>query len=456
MQQLIGEYIRYEGVPFLTWLWIIIFTLFTLLSVRVFINIIASLRSSRQNKLTTNNDEYFPYVSIILPIYNESKVINRLLSACTSIDYPNYEIVIADDSTDEETIMKLRQWMKHHKIKIVHRNSRRGFKAGAINNALKYIHPLSQYVIIFDADYLPPPDIIKRMLKDFDDENVAAVQGYTKHILNEDKNFITRSVRMMFTYYSMIEIPGRKKIGGFIPLMGSVLMIRRDVLERVKGFNEESLTEDWDLASIIRMAGYKIVFDETIQVPAECPNSFRSLIRQQIRWSEGITRDTKRRLIKILKSKNINLVSKIDFMISGFYGLQSILGIISFLLGFVKPLLNMTILLNFGLLGHYFLYIAPNIYPLSLIIGIIVGLYKEHELSKIPWILDLIIVMSALTPFMAYGTLRGLLLNNGLWLRTPKTGEVTKGDLAGEEEPKEKEPELPVYVRPILQWTLSY
>ncbi|MGB9730048.1 MAG: glycosyltransferase [Thermoprotei archaeon] len=457
MPPLVNEYIAYEGISFLTWLWIITFTLFTLLSVRVFINIIASLRSSRQNKSAyDDNDGYLPYVSIILPIYNESRVINRLLNACTSIDYTNYEIIIADDSTDEEAIMKIRQWKKHPRIKIVHRNSRKGFKAGAVNNALKYIHPLSQYVLIFDADYVPPPDIIKKMLKHFNDERVAAVQGYTKHILNEDKNFITRSVRMMFTYYSMIEMPGRRKIGGFVPLMGSVLMIRREVLESVMGFNEKSLTEDWDLASVIRMAGYKIVFDENIQVPAECPNSFRSLIRQQIRWAEGITRDTKKRLISILKNKNINMISKIDFIISGFYGLQSILGIFSYLIGFIKPFMNINILLNLGPLGYYFLYIAPNIYPLSLITGTIIGLYKEHELSKIPWILDLIIVMSALTPFMAYGTLRGLLLDNGLWLRTPKTGEITKGDLAGEEEPKEREPEPPIYIRPILQWVLSY
>ncbi|MGC9069560.1 MAG: glycosyltransferase, partial [Thermoprotei archaeon] len=269
MPPLVNEYIAYEGISFLTWLWIITFTLFTLLSVRVFINIIASLRSSRQNKSAyDDNDGYLPYVSIILPIYNESRVINRLLNACTSIDYTNYEIIIADDSTDEEAIMKIRQWKKHPRIKIVHRNSRKGFKAGAVNNALKYIHPLSQYVLIFDADYVPPPDIIKKMLKHFNDERVAAVQGYTKHILNEDKNFITRSVRMMFTYYSMIEMPGRRKIGGFVPLMGSVLMIRREVLESVMGFNEKSLTEDWDLASVIRMAGYKIVFDENIQVPA--------------------------------------------------------------------------------------------------------------------------------------------------------------------------------------------
>ena len=150
------------------------------------------------------------------------------------------------------------------------------------------------------------------------------------------------------------------------------------------------------------------------------------------------------------------MISKIDFIISGFYGLQSILGILSYLIGFIKPFMNINILLNLGPLGYYFLYIAPNIYPLSLIIGTIIGLYKEHELSKIPWILDLIVVMSALTPFMAYGTLRGLLLDNGLWLRTPKTGEITKGDLAGEEEPREREPEPPIYIRPILQWVLSY
>ncbi len=452
----ISTIITGHGPTIFVWIWLAVYTFFTLISVRVLINIVTSLKyKPHKNKLRMTNGGYSPFVSIILPTYNEPKVINRLLSACVSIDYTNYEIIVADDSTDEETLLKLRKWQKNPKIKIIHRDTRKGYKAGAINNALKYIHPLTEYILIFDADYIPPRDIIKKMLARFDDEKVAAVQGYTQHTLNENKNYITKSVRLMFSYYCMTELVGRREINGFLPLMGSVFMIRRDILEKIGYFNESSITEDWDLASAISMAGYKIVYDENIRVPAECPSTFRSLIQQQIRWAEGITRDTKKRLISIIKDGRMSLISKIDFIISGFYGIQGILGIVSYVLAFVKNYIDITFLLTLGPIGYYYFYIVPNVYPITLIIGVIIGLYRENELSKIPWILYLIIVTSALTPFIAYGTLRGLLLNEGSWLRTPKTGEITyKGDLAGEEEPKEREPELPVYIRPILQWTL--
>jgi cellulose synthase/poly-beta-1,6-N-acetylglucosamine synthase-like glycosyltransferase len=437
--------------------WLVIYTFFTIISIRTLINIIASLKhkARREDSIKMTNGGYAPFVTIILPTYNEPKVISRLLKACTNIDYTNYEIIVADDSTDEETLLNLKKWRNNPKVKIIHRDTRKGFKAGAINNALKYINPLTEYILIFDADYIPPRNIIKRMLEHFNNEEIAAVQGYTQHTLNENKNYITKSVRLMFSYYCMTEIPGRSAINGFIPLMGSVFMIRRDILEKIGYFNESSITEDWDLAAAIRMLGYKIIYDENIKVPAECPSNFKSLLRQQIRWSEGITRDTRKRLIHIIKNKNMNIISKIDFIISGFYGVQSILGILSYIFG--QYHINVNFLFALGPIGYYYAYIAPNIYPLTLIIGVVVGLYREKELSKIPWIPYLIIVISALTPFIAYGTIRGLLLNEGSWIRTPKTGEITyKGDLAGEEEPKEKEPELPVYIRPILLWTLSY
>lgn len=454
----INALITQHGSSIFAWIWLIIYTFFVIISIRTLINIVASLKyKPKRNNIKMVNGGYAPFVTIILPTYNEPKVINRLLSACTSIDYTNYEIIVADDSTDEETLLKLKKWQKHPKVKIIHRDVRKGFKAGAINNALKYINPLTEYILIFDADYIPPRDIIKRMLIHFDNEEIAAVQGYTQHILNESKNYITKSVRLMFSYYCMTELPGRREINGFLPLMGSVFMIRRDILEKIEYFNESSITEDWDLASKIRTLGYKIIYDENIKVPAECPNNLRSLIRQQIRWAEGITRDTRKRLISIIKSKNMSIISKIDFIISGFYGIQSMLGILSYILAFTKNYIDLTPLISLGPIGYYYIYIIPNIYSLTLIIGIIVGLYRENELSKIFWIPYLIIVISALAPFIAYGTLRGLLLNKGSWIRTPKTGEITyKGDLAGEEEPKEKEPELPVYIRPILLWTLSY
>jgi cellulose synthase/poly-beta-1,6-N-acetylglucosamine synthase-like glycosyltransferase len=133
-----------------------------------------------------------PLVSIQLPIYNEPNVVERLLTACTTFDYKNYEVILVDDSTDH-TLDTLREWAETNEvvhtmkdggtptqvqvtntlasmtipIKIVHRNDRSGFKGGALNEALKHMDPYTEYVMIFDADFIPPPNIIQRSLQYF-------------------------------------------------------------------------------------------------------------------------------------------------------------------------------------------------------------------------------------------------------------------------------------------------
>jgi cellulose synthase/poly-beta-1,6-N-acetylglucosamine synthase-like glycosyltransferase len=145
-----------------------------------------------------NNSEFSddlavePLVSIHLPLYNEPNVAERLLTACTSLDYRNYEVIVIDDSTDATTDI-LRKWAESNQVpmsltdggspaqvqviqtllslripvKIVHRTKRSGFKGGALNEALKHMNPKAEYVIIFDADFIPPPDIIRRFLAYF-------------------------------------------------------------------------------------------------------------------------------------------------------------------------------------------------------------------------------------------------------------------------------------------------
>lgn len=108
-----------------------------------------------------------PFVTVMLPVYNESKVIDRLLSAVTAIDYPAYEVVVADDSTDEGMRQRLDVWKRKAGIKVVHRDSRKGFKAGAINNAMGHVDRRCEYLLFFDADCVPDRDIVRPFLDGF-------------------------------------------------------------------------------------------------------------------------------------------------------------------------------------------------------------------------------------------------------------------------------------------------
>jgi len=109
---------------------------------------------------------YHPFVSIHVAAYNEKRVIERLLTSLDQLDYPEYEVVVVDDSTDE-SVQILERWKGRPRFKIGHRNSRLGFKGGALREALKVMDPRTEYVVIFDADSMPFPDSIERFLPYF-------------------------------------------------------------------------------------------------------------------------------------------------------------------------------------------------------------------------------------------------------------------------------------------------
>jgi cellulose synthase (UDP-forming) len=375
-----------------------------------------------------------PFVTVLLPTYNEAKVIDRILDAVASLDYKNFEVIVADDSTDKEMLDHLDAW-KNKGIRVIQRASRKGFKAGALNNAIKQINPKCKYLLIFDADYLPSKNIIQQMLSDFTSKDIVAVQGYTKHTLNATENFWTKSVSVGFSAYSLVDIPARMHLNGFIPLFGSVMMISRTALSEVGGFDESSITEDYDLACKLTQRGYRIIFDESISVPAECPNGFRVLVKQQMRWAEGITRDTKNNLASMLFNKKVNLMKKLDFIYYGFSSLNGIIGTAAYALTLFVFLINQhiinslsvdrTLILGLGLYGKFLLYVAPVYVSLGLIAMVVASLYREGRLSKSAWCINFYLVTLTLAPFIALSGIKGLFLKRGSWTRTKKTGEIT-------------------------------
>src|SRR5260370_11599927 len=109
---------------------------------------------------------YHPFVSVHVAAYNEMRVIERLLQALDELEYPAYEVVLVDDSNDE-SVQMLQRWAGRPKFKILHRTSRQGYKGGALREALKVTDPRAEYAAVFDADSLPLPDSIDRLLPHF-------------------------------------------------------------------------------------------------------------------------------------------------------------------------------------------------------------------------------------------------------------------------------------------------
>jgi cellulose synthase/poly-beta-1,6-N-acetylglucosamine synthase-like glycosyltransferase len=189
-----------------------------------------------------------PFISIQIPLYNEKNVARRILDACIDLDYSNYEVLVVDDSRDEtvKVLREVSRGRRHPTLKFIHRKDRRGFKGGALSEALRQMDPRTEYVVIFDADFIPPPDILRKFLwyfnrqKECKGENhnhglasralnlfnnhkngegedleervkrwyeasrIAAVQGYQLHILNKSENWLTRGVREEFSGSYMV------------------------------------------------------------------------------------------------------------------------------------------------------------------------------------------------------------------------------------------------------------
>ncbi len=374
-----------------------------------------------------------PFVSIHLPLYNEKEVVDRLLTASTSLDYENYEVIVADDSTDETTKILEQRWADHPRVKISHRQDRSGFKGGALQVALQRMDPRAEFVVIFDADFIPPPDVITRFLAYFysgngdgqryADDQVAVVQGYQWHMLNADQNWITRGIRVEFSGSYVIERPGQQLLGSMKMISGSVFMIRADVL-RKHGWGT-SITEDWELTLRLYLDGYKVLYTPFIQAPAECVSDFRQLTRQRMRWAEGHTYNVKKYFWKVLRSPRISLREKAEFLYYAPYYLQSIFFILGTSCWFISELiLHRHIPYWTALFGWSLVF--SNLF--SLVIMNLSGLFLERGV-KHNWsgIFSFLVLSSLLVPFQAYAALKGLLeKDEGGWHRTPKSGRITE------------------------------
>jgi len=367
-----------------------------------------------------------PFVSVMIPVYNEPNVVDRILRACVELDYDNYEVIVVDDSTDE-TIEKLCVWAKHPRVKVIHRNHRTGWKGGALDEGLKQLNPKSEFILVFDADFIPPRDIIKKLLSRFLNEKIAAVQGYHLSILNADENWVTRAARVNLSFGYAIDMAGRAGLGGAPQLGGSVMMIRRKVLEEVGGFGH-SITEDYDLTLRLYEHGYEVFYDETVKVPCECPSTLRHFIRQTCRWVEGRMRDFRRRITTVLKSKKLPLRKKLDLLMDGLTNLSAPFFMFCLAWTVISPLLSLRVTFFLELLHvPWPVHAIYTLYTMACLpFAQMVALKKEGEKRTAKWIACFLLALGTAFPFYARACLKGAFTNTSYFYRTYKTGKITR------------------------------
>src|SRR5688572_10552587 len=247
-----------------------------------------------------------PVVTIQLPLYNEMYVVDRLVDSVCQIDYPRelLEIQVLDDSTDEtREIAELavrRHAMQGIDIKYIHREDRTGFKAGALDEGLKVAR--GHYVAIFDADFIPKPDFLKRTIHYFTDDKVALVQARWGHI-NEDYSLLTKIQAVLLDAHFVLEHGSRNRGGCFFNFNGTAGIWRREAIYDGGGWQHDTLTEDLDLSYRTQLKGWQFVFVQDHVSPAELPVEMNSFKSQQHRWAKGSIQTFLKLMPRILRSK---------------------------------------------------------------------------------------------------------------------------------------------------------
>lgn len=307
----------YVILTYLYWILPILAVIFlTIILIYVINHLLLYFKATRKHKIPISkceNPTEWPFVSIHLPFHNEKKVAARIIESCLHFDYPEgkFEIIIIDDSNDGTT--KIANFFKKHYssvVRVFHRQERQGFKAGALNLALK--HSKGEFIVVFDADYVPPQHFLKTVIPYLlSDKKAAFVQTRCSH-LNQNYNWVTKAAALAIDWFWKREQKARYETGVFTHFGGTGAVFRKQVINEAGGWPEDTLVEDLDLSIKLQLNNWQYIYLHHISCQGEIPPSLQILSKQQFRWAKGFTQCLIKHYKDILKSKLLSLNQKIE------------------------------------------------------------------------------------------------------------------------------------------------
>ena len=249
--------------------------------------------------------EDLPRVTVQLPMFNEQFVAERLIESVCKLKYPRekLDIQVLDDSTDE-TVEVVRDLVERyaalgHPITYHHRTNREGFKAGALAEGMKTSK--GEFIAIFDADFTPPEEFLLKVIHHFTDPKIGMVQTRWTHI-NRNYSFLTEVEAILLDGHFVLEHSGRARSGVFFNFNGTAGMWRRRAIEEAGGWQHDTLTEDTDLSYRAQLKGWKFIYLQEVECPAELPVEMTAFKTQQARWAKGLIQTAKKILPRVMKS----------------------------------------------------------------------------------------------------------------------------------------------------------
>lgn len=322
---------------------------YSLAQLNLLINYLSHKRQNEEApKFNLLDPKEIPFVTIQLPIYNEKYVMERLLDNISKMEYPKskLEIQVLDDSTDNSVVETANRinGLKKTGLDIQHirRENRKGFKAGALKEGLAIAK--GRFVAIFDADFLPESDWLKKTVPYFKDEEIGVVQTRWGHI-NRDYSTLTRIQAFALDAHFTLEQVGRNSKGHFINFNGTAGIWRKECILDAGNWEGDTLTEDLDLSYRAQLKNWKFKYLENVETPAELPVVISAARSQQFRWNKGGAENFRKTVWSVITAKNIPLKTK-------FHGVMHLLNSSMFLCVFIVALLSIPMLYIKNTYGH--------------------------------------------------------------------------------------------------------
>ncbi len=373
----------------------------------------------------------YPKVTVQLPIYNERFVAARLLDAVVRLDWPldRLEIQVLDDSDDEtQDLLKDRiaYWqLRKRDIKLITRETRDGFKAGALECGLRRAE--GELLAIFDADFIPPRDFLKRTVFKFADPSVGMVQTRWSFV-NTDHSWLTQIQAMMLAPHFSIEHRVRSHQGYFFNFNGTAGIWRKEAILSSGGWQSDTVTEDLDLSYRAQLKGWRFNYLEDVAVPSELPSTLGGFRSQQKRWARGSIQTARKILPLVFRSRALPFKVKIEAAFHLLANMGWLFGALVTLTLYptivyrvesgLYQYLFLDLLLFCGGCGAIMLYFSWY------------ALFKKQR-TRVLWVLLLPAFAIGLAPSLASSVIQGAIRRGGQFERTPKFGIRGKSRLPG-------------------------
>ncbi|HEV2371699.1 MAG TPA: glycosyltransferase [Streptosporangiaceae bacterium] len=373
----------------------------------------------------------FPMVSLHVPAHNEPPdMVISTLRSLKELDYPNYEIILIDDNTDDESLWRpVQQWCERRGVKFVHLQDWPGYKSGALNYALREMtDPNAELIGVVDSDYQLQPGFLRRLAPLFADPWVGFVQA-PQDYRDWQHNRYYRRLYYSYKYFFSVSQPSRNERDAAI-FAGTCGLIRRVALDELGGWDEWCITEDAELSLRVLRAGWSGQSIDHTWGRGIMPLTFEALKGQRYRWCFGgiqIMRMHWRSLVpgRTTSRNHLTLAQRWGYLSGAIQWYGDLLGLI-FMIFMLAGAWNLAI---GG--GALFLKLTPFILatvPLLLVLGFVRSVAVVRRGTGAKWrdAIGAFFIWQSTSLVVARASVLGLFARKAAFLRTPKVSEQAK------------------------------